>query len=140
MMLGANLAGTAFANSSCCAVHALALPLGGRFHIAHGVTTGCLVGATMRHNLPAIEGDLARFSEALGWRDTTPAQFPDRLDALADRIGLRKAILDAGVPEAALAALAREAAGNRRLMDPNPRPVGEAEGVAIYRRALRFDV
>ena len=136
MLLGAHLAGLAFANSSCCAVHALALPLGGRFHIAHGVTTGCLVGATMRHNLPAIAMDVADFTRALGWDGSDPSAFPDQLDELADGIGLREALRRTPVPEEALAGLAREAVANRRLMAPNPQPIDELQAVEIYRQTL----
>ncbi len=138
MLLGANLAGLAFANSSCCAVHALALPLGGRFHIAHGVVTGCLTAETMRHNLPYIREDVSVFAAALGWEDTSPDAFPDRIAALADEIGLRAALFNVPVPEESLAELARAAVANRRLMDPNPGPVTEADAVGIYRRTLGF--
>ena len=136
MLLGANLAGLAFANSSCCAVHALALPLGGRFHVIHGVATGCLVAETMRFNLPAIEKDVAEFCAALGWGGLAPVEFPDRLAALARSIGLSKALSATAVPDQALEALARNAVANRRLMDPNPREVTESDAVEIYRRTL----
>ncbi len=136
MLLGANLAGLAFANSSCCGVHALALPLGGRFHIAHGVVTGCLSAATMRHNLPSIREDARRFASALGWEDTEPDHFPDQLAALAESIGLTKALSATPVPDDALPELARDAVANRRLMGPNPRPISEVEAVAIYRQTL----
>jgi alcohol dehydrogenase class IV len=43
------------------------------------------------------------------------------------------------VPDSALAELAREAVANRRLMDPNPRPINEAEATEIYRRTLQAD-
>jgi alcohol dehydrogenase len=136
MLIGANLAGLAFANSSCCAVHALALPLGGRFHIVHGVATGCLAAETTRHNLPVIREDIAVFAGALGWTPAEPDRFPDQLAALADSIGLSKALKAAAVPGAALMELAREAVANRRLMDPNPRPIAESEAVDIYRKTL----
>jgi alcohol dehydrogenase class IV len=135
MLIGANLAGLAFANSSCCGVHALALPLGGRFHIVHGVATGCLVAETTRHNLPACRKDLAVFAAALGWPDD-PDGFPDRLASLAAEIGLFKALGATAVPDAALAELSRQAVSNRRLMDPNPRPITEADAVQIYRLTL----
>ncbi|HZZ20967.1 MAG TPA: iron-containing alcohol dehydrogenase [Opitutaceae bacterium] len=137
MLLGANLAGLAFANSSCCGVHALALPLGGRFHIAHGVVTGTLVAETMRHNLPACSDDIRTFASVLGWRDTTPEAFPDQLAALAESIGLKKALRAVEVPDSALAELAKGAVANRRLMDPNPRPITEEDAIAIYRKTLR---
>jgi alcohol dehydrogenase class IV len=136
MLIGANLAGMAFANSSCCGVHALALPLGGRFHIAHGVATGCLAAETMRHNLPACRLDFAVFAGALGWGDRDPEEFPRLLSRLADSIGLRRVLLATKVPEEALAQMAKQAVANRRLMDPNPRPILEADGVEIYRRTL----
>ena len=139
MLIGANLAGIAFANSSCCGVHALALPLGGRFHIVHGVATGCLAAETMRHNLPACREDLEEFAAALGWNDSDPDRFPDQLAALAKSIGLRKALGATTVPEADLADLAREAVANRRLMDPNPRPITEADAIGIYSRTLYSD-
>jgi alcohol dehydrogenase class IV len=139
MLAGANLAGMAFANSSCCGVHALALPLGGRFHVVHGVATGCLAAETMRHNLPACGEDFGSFAAALGWRDTGPGGFPDRLASLAADIGLRRALGAAKVPDMALQELAREAVANRRLMDPNPRPITEADAVEILRRTLRPD-
>jgi alcohol dehydrogenase class IV len=78
MLLGANLAGLAFANSSCCGVHALALPLGGRFHIAHGVVTGCLAAETMRTTCPRARGDFAAFADALGWNLGDPDPSPTR--------------------------------------------------------------
>jgi alcohol dehydrogenase class IV len=139
MLIGANLAGMAFANSSCCGVHALALPLGGRFHVVHGVATGCLVAETMRHNLPSCHADLAVFASALGWPDSHPESLPEQLAHLAGAIGLRKSLRATNVPEEALAELAREAVANRRLMDPNPRPITVPDAVEIYRRTLHAD-
>jgi alcohol dehydrogenase class IV len=136
MAVGAHLAGMAFANSSCCAVHALAMPLGGRFHIPHGVITGCFAAAVMRHNAPACAADFATLGEALGWGRTPAAEFADRLDALAGRIGLVAQLRRVCVPDDAITALARDAVAVRRLMDPNPRPVTEADAVRIYRAVL----
>jgi alcohol dehydrogenase class IV len=136
MLIGANLAGLAFANSSCCGVHALALPLGGRFHIVHGVATGCLVAETLRHNLPSCRGDVAVFAAALGWPEGDPEKFPDQLASLARTIGLAKALSATAVPDEALAPMARQAVANRRLMDPNPRAITEDDAVGIYRRTL----
>jgi alcohol dehydrogenase len=117
-------------------VHALALPLGGRFHLAHGVVTGCLAAETTRHNLPSCAADLGTFAAALGWRDPDASRVPDQLAALAASIGLTKALQAVAVPDSALAGLAREAVANRRLMDPNPRTITEADAVEIYRRTL----
>lgn len=136
MAIGSHLAGMAFANSSCCAVHALALPLGGRFHIPHGVITGCFAGEMMRHNARACAGDFGTMSMALGWGALNGDDFAAKLDALAERIGLRAQLRKTAVPDAAIAAMARDAVAIRRLVDPNPRDVTEADAARIYRTVL----
>jgi alcohol dehydrogenase len=136
MAIGSHLAGMAFANASCCAVHALALPLGGRFHIPHGVITGCFAGEMMRHNAPVCAADFTEFSAALGWGALSGDAFADRLDAIADRIGLRAALKKTPVPAEAVPAMAADAVANRRLMDPNPREVSVADAARIYQTVL----
>jgi len=136
MAIGSHLAGMAFANSSCCAVHALALPLGGQFHIPHGVITGCFAGEMMRHNAPACAEPLAALSTALGWGALTPQDFATRLDAIAEAIGLRAKLRQTPVPDTAIPTMARDAVAIRRLMDPNPREVTEADAARIFRAVL----
>jgi alcohol dehydrogenase len=136
MAIGSHAAGMAFANSSCCAVHALALPLGGRFHIPHGVITGCFAGELMRHNAPNCGGIFAELSAALGWGAMQPLEFAARLDAVAEGIGLRALLARTPVPDAAMPAMARDAVAIRRLMDPNPREVTEEDALRIYRAVL----
>ena len=136
MAIGSHLAGMAFANASCCAVHALALPLGGRFHIPHGVITGCFAGEMMRHNAPVCAADFAEFSAALGWGALSPDVFADKLDAIADNIGLRVALRKTIVPADVIPAMAADAVANRRLMDPNPREVSVADAARIYQTVL----
>jgi alcohol dehydrogenase class IV len=136
MAIGSHLAGMAFANSSCCAVHALALPLGGRFHLPHGVITGCFAGEMMRHNSRACAEDFAALAVALGWGAVDGAAFAGRLDAVADAIGLRAQLRRVAVPGDAIAPMARDAVAIRRLIDPNPCDVTEADATRIYRAVL----
>jgi len=136
MAIGSHLAGMAFANSSCCAVHGLALPLGGRFHIPHGVITGCFAGEMMRHNAPACLELFTEFGAALGWGALPAPAFTDRLDAVAETIGLRTLLRRTPVPAESFPAMASNAVANRRLMDPNPRVVTESDAVRIYQTVL----
>lgn len=136
MAESAHLAGMAFSNSSCCAVHALALPLGGRFHLPHGVITGTFVGALVRFNAPEAAADYRALAAALGWGALDPEACAARLDALAEGIGLTAVLRATTVPAAAVPAMARDAVANRRLMDPNPRPVSIADAEAIYHAVL----
>src|SRR3569623_1686877 len=53
MLLGAHLAGIAFANAPVAAVHALAYPIGGLFHVPHGVSNALMLTPVLGHNMPA---------------------------------------------------------------------------------------
>src|SRR3546814_13685006 len=52
MLLGAMLAGQAFANSPVAAVHALAYPIGGIFHVPHGLSNSLVLPHVLRFNAP----------------------------------------------------------------------------------------
>jgi alcohol dehydrogenase len=136
MAIGSHLAGMAFANSSCCAVHALALPLGGRFPIPHGVITGCIVGELMRHNAPASADGILALSNALGWGRLDATSFADKLDSISRSIGLQSQLAKTLVPREVFSSLAADAVAIRRLMDPNPRDVTQADAERIYETVL----
>jgi len=66
MSEGALIAGIAFGNSSVTAVHALAYPLGSRFHVPHGVANGLLLPYVMECNLSANLPKFAVIANMLG--------------------------------------------------------------------------
>jgi alcohol dehydrogenase class IV len=57
MLLGSHLAGVAFANAPVAAVHALAYPLGGHFHLPHGHSNALMLLPVLRHNLPVLASE-----------------------------------------------------------------------------------
>lgn len=59
MLLGSFYAGVAISSSGTTAVHALSYPLGGKYHIAHGVSNAMLLTPVMKFNEPAIKELLA---------------------------------------------------------------------------------
>lgn len=59
MMLGAFYGGVAITGSGTTAVHALSYPLGGKYHIAHGVSNAILFAHVMRFNEDACVDRLA---------------------------------------------------------------------------------
>lgn len=59
MLLGSFYAGVAITSSGTTAVHALSYPLGGKYHIAHGVSNAMLLTPVMKFNQPAIMDLLA---------------------------------------------------------------------------------
>ena len=53
MLLAAHLAGIAFANAPVAGVHALAYPLGGHFHVPHGLSNALMLTHVLGHNMEA---------------------------------------------------------------------------------------
>ncbi|MHB9796762.1 iron-containing alcohol dehydrogenase [Pseudomonas sp. MT3] len=140
MLLGACLAGQAFANAPVAAVHALAYPLGGHFHIPHGLSNALVLPEVIRFNAPnagALYAELAPL--LLGERLRSDAdrteQFIAELADLSPRSGLPSRLRDAGVPEDSLPRLAADAMLQQRLLVNNPREVSERDALAIYRAA-----
>jgi alcohol dehydrogenase class IV len=59
MLLGAYYGGAAIAGSGTTAVHALSYPLGGRYHIAHGVSNAIMFSPVMLFNRDSCQERLA---------------------------------------------------------------------------------
>ncbi|MBM7063185.1 iron-containing alcohol dehydrogenase [Pseudomonas sp. UL073] len=142
MLLGALLAGQAFANAPVAAVHALAYPLGGHFHIPHGLSNALVLPHVLRFNAPAAAPLYAELAPLLLGARLQPGpvehlaeQFVAELAELSPRCGLPSRLRDAGVPEAMLAQLANDAMLQQRLLVNNPREVSEADALAIYQAA-----
>ena len=141
MLLGSMLAGMAFANSPVAAVHALAYPLGGHFHIPHGLSNALVLAHVLRFNAktaPAPYAEIAPFAfpELAHLEGQARAEaFCDALQELSRRCGLPQRLRDVDVPDSVLPRLARDAMNQTRLLPNNPRPLGEADALEIYRRA-----
>lgn len=142
MLLGSMLAGQAFANSPVAAVHALAYPLGGHFHVPHGLSNALVLPHVLRFNARTAPGPYAEiaplaFPELARFEGQERAEaFCDALEDLARRCGLPARLRDVGVPADVLPALARDAMKQTRLLPNNPRPVTEADALGIYRLAF----
>jgi alcohol dehydrogenase class IV len=133
MLLGSHLAGVAFANAPVAAVHALAYPLGGHFHLPHGHANALMLGPVLSHNLEAagpLYGELAPILGATGARG-----FADAIVSLCRATGLPLRLRDLGIGQDALAMLASDAMRQQRLLVNNPAPVSEADALGLYRQA-----
>lgn len=141
MLLGSLLAGQAFANAPVAAVHALAYPLGGHFHIPHGLSNALVLPSVVAFNAPAAEALYAELAPLLvpdckpGDAVSLTDQLITALAQLSPRCNLPSRLRDAGVPENSLELLASEAMLQQRLLVNNPREVTEADALAIYRQA-----
>jgi alcohol dehydrogenase class IV len=143
MLLGAMLAGQAFANSPVAAVHALAYPVGSLFHVPHGLSNALVLPAVMRFNLPACAAEYAALAPHIfpdmdmgQGAQGVAAELIERLDALNADLGLTGGLRGVGIAEGDIDRLARDAMNQTRLLVNNPRAVNEADARAIYRAAL----
>lgn len=142
MLLGACLAGQAFANAPVAAVHALAYPLGGHFHIPHGLSNSLVLPHVLRFNADAAAPLYAELCDVLIPDNSFHSQHGktaaliDYLEALIDEVGLPCRLQDAGVSEASLPILAADAMLQQRLLINNPRAVSECDALGIYQAAF----
>ncbi|KZL18637.1 1,3-propanediol dehydrogenase [Pseudovibrio axinellae] len=142
MLLGSMLAGQAFANSPVAAVHALAYPIGGIFHVPHGVSNALVLPHVMRFNLPVCEQAYAELAPLVFPElSEVPAEkragvFIDRLAELSKVLGLETKLREVGIAEEHVVKLASEAMKQSRLLVNNPREVSEDNALQIYHQAL----
>jgi len=142
MLLGSMLAGQAFANSPVAAVHALAYPIGGTFHVPHGLSNALVLPHVLRFNAPdaghlyaEIAGDCFPDLDAEEGTQGRCNAFIDRLAALSAKLGLQQRLRDVGIGDEHLARMASDAMKQQRLLVNNPREVTEADALAIYKAA-----
>jgi alcohol dehydrogenase class IV len=142
MLLGAHLAGVAFANAPVGGVHALAYPLGGRFHVAHGVANVVMLPHVLAHNLAAatpLYAELAPLVDPALAGLPAPARAEGLVAALATLaagIGLPRRLRDIGIGAADIAGLADDAMRQERLLRNNPTPISCEDATRIYGAAL----
>ena len=141
MLLGACLAGVAFANAPVAAVHALAYPIGARFHVPHGLSNSLVLAPVVRFNLEAVTPQYAELCEIVmpgvaGSERQKADAFVAYLGALAGELGLPTRLRDVGIASKDVAQLAADAMKQTRLLVNNPREVTEKDAAALYEEAL----
>jgi len=138
MLLGAMLAGQAFANAPVAAVHALAYPLGGNHHIPHGLSNSLVLPHVLRFNAVAAS-DLYQVVAGVilpeGQRSGAAEALADYFLTLAEDLGLQTSLRQMNIPEHDLSQLAEEAMLQQRLLINNPRDVSYDDALMIYQQA-----
>jgi len=142
MLLGACLAGQAFANAPVAAVHALAYPLGGNFHIPHGLSNALVLVHVMNFNLSHsadLYAELApSISETISL-DGSEKQITQALigfiAGLIKQLKLPVSLAAMGIGEGDIDTLANDAMLQTRLLVNNPKPVTLEDVKQIYRQA-----
>ncbi|WP_435220088.1 iron-containing alcohol dehydrogenase [Luminiphilus sp. nBUS_07] len=136
MLLGSMFAGQAFANAPVAAVHALAYPLGGHYHIPHGLSNSLMLPAVLAFNAPMVQKDYGELAEELpGGVATSAAGLMVWFDDLIATSGLPATLEAAGVAADDLPMLAADAMLQQRLLVNNPVEVTEACALQLYEKA-----
>ncbi|USX27048.1 iron-containing alcohol dehydrogenase [Oxalobacteraceae bacterium OTU3CINTB1] len=141
MLLGAMLAGQAFSNAPVAAVHALAYPIGGTFHVPHGLSNSLVLPHVLRFNLPAAAGLYAELAEivvpeASGGVEARAEALVVAMQQIATITGIERTLQQVGIKETDLDQLADDAMLQTRLLGNNPRTVTRDDARAIYAAAL----
>jgi alcohol dehydrogenase class IV len=141
MLLGACLAGMAFANAPVAAVHALAYPIGARFHVPHGVSNALVLGPVMRFNLDTVAPLYAQLAQIvlpdIGGSDLHKASaLAEYMGNLAKELCLTSRLRDVGISESDLEMLTVDAMKQTRLLGNNPRDMTYEDVLAIYQEIL----
>ena len=141
MLLGSLFAGMAFANAPVGAVHALAYPLGGHYHLPHGLTNSLVLVPVLEFNLPQTEALYAELGRAVlpelagAGNKAAASAF---VAAIRERVAVMpyaQTLRDCNVKQDDLPMLARDAMNVQRLLVNNPRDVTYEDALAIYQAA-----
>ncbi len=134
MMRAVVSASLAFSNTRLGNVHAMALPLGGWCHVAHGTAVAVLLPHVMDFNRTAAPERFETIAEVMG-EGRNAAAAVTRTHALIGEIGIPKRLSECGVTADRIPAMAKDAmqSGNIAV---NPRETRLADIEALYRAAL----
>jgi alcohol dehydrogenase class IV len=141
MLLGAYFAGQAFSNAPVAAVHALAYPIGGIFHVPHGLSNSLVLPHVLRFNMPEAVDHYAEIAGIVaphveGSQEARAEALIAAMQQIATVTGVETTLQQVGITEGDLDRLADDAMKQTRLLGNNPREMTRADARAIYAAAL----
>ncbi|WP_336635078.1 iron-containing alcohol dehydrogenase [Lysinibacillus fusiformis] len=146
MSYGSYLAGLAFFNAGVAGVHALAYPLGGQFHIAHGDSNAVLLPYVMGYIRQSCEKRMKDILDAMGLASAYLSQEEasykcvDALQQLVQDVKIPSTLKGFTIPEEALEQLTDDATKQTRILARSPMPLEREDIYAIYRAAFDGEV
>ena len=145
MQIAAYYGGLAITASGTTAVHALSYPLGGKYHIAHGVSNAILLAPVMRFNSehPAVKERLAvaydrccHENKTCTTVDEKAAWMIARLEAIVKHLDIPTSLKEFGVPAEDLEGLVESGMQVQRLLVNNMRPVTADDARKLYQEIM----
>jgi alcohol dehydrogenase class IV len=141
LSIGSYYGGLCLGPVNASAVHALSYPLGGEYHIPHGLANAILLPAVFEFNAPADQLKHARIAAAIGVDSSLPETEMIRLAVekirellVTCRIPTKLSAL--GIDRTNIDMLATRAMGVQRLLKNNPRELTIDDAKAIYLKLL----
>jgi len=140
MLYASCIAGMAFSNTQNGLIHALALAIGGKYHLPHGLLTAFICPWVMEFNLLANPAKFIAIAEAFGEKtDGLPEVEAARLSvkavkSLLDDLGIPYNLKSYNIAAEEFPAIAKATIGAVRLISNNPRSVTEKEVLALLER------
>ena len=145
MQIAAYYGGLAITASGTTAVHALSYPLGGKYHIAHGVSNAMLLAPVMRFNAedPVVKERLAMIydrscheAEKRSSVEEKAAWVIARMEAIIRHLDIPTSLTEFNVPAEDLESLVDAGMQVTRLLNNNMRKVTPEDARAIYSQVL----
>ncbi len=142
MLLAAFYGGVSISASGTTAVHALAYPLGGKYHIAHGISNAILFAPVMRANLEACGDRLALLEDAVNPNGYGRSQFEKgnemirRIEAVVKDTDIPSNLNEYGIGTEDIDALVEAAADCKRLLNNNCRNLTNEDIQKIYQEII----
>ncbi len=141
MLMGSHFGGMCLGPVNTAAVHALAYPLGGEFHVPHGVANSLLLPHVIRFNAETDPRRYADVAHAMGAQCTGDLAIDaeaciTEIERLSAAVGIDRRLSDVGISSNAIPGMAAAAMTVQRLLRNNPREVSEEDAVRIYEAAL----
>lgn len=137
LSLGSMYGGLCLGPVNTAAVHALSYPLGGEYHISHGLSNAILLPSVMRFNMCANTKKYAEIAIACGVKpeccdEKTAEKGVEFITNLSKACGIPTSLTELGIPETAVEHMAKAAMNVQRLLRNNPREVTEEDAKDIY--------
>ena len=136
MLLGSMLAGMAFANAPCAAVHALAYPIGAKFHVPHGLSNSLVLPEVLKFNSKKVSNLYCEIASDclpdLEGKKNDIDNFIAGIEQLIFDLKIPRKLKDVGINQKDIQMLATDALKQQRLLINNPREVNLEDVISIY--------
>ncbi len=140
MLLGSMLAGMAFANAPCAAVHALAYPIGAQFHVPHGLSNSLVLSQVLQFNSEVAEDMYCEIAAdclpQLKGKHIQIDDFIKGIEKLISDLKIPNKLAEVGISQNDVPKLAEDAMKQQRLLINNPKELKLNDAITIYELAL----